>query len=71
MKTVGRFAGGMMIMAVISSLNTQIDKLIISKMLSLKEFGYYALAGTISQVPELLITPIAMAILPRMVKYTV
>ncbi len=71
LKTVGRFAGGMMIMAVISSLNTQIDKLIISKMLSLKEFGYYALAGTISQVPELLITPIAMAILPRMVKYTV
>ncbi|MBO9585948.1 MAG: oligosaccharide flippase family protein [Flavobacterium sp.] len=70
LKTVGRFAGGMMLMSIISSLNTQIDKLVISKLLSLKEFGYYALAGTLSQVPELIITPIAVAILPRMVKYS-
>lgn len=70
LKTVGRFAGGMMLMAIISSLNTQIDKLVISKLLSLKEFGYYALAGILSQVPELIITPIAVAILPRMVKYS-
>ncbi len=70
LKTVGKFAGGMMIMAIISSLNTQIDKLVISKILSLKEFGYYSLAGIISQVPLLIITPIAVAILPRMVKYS-
>ncbi|MDN3671917.1 oligosaccharide flippase family protein [Flavobacterium branchiarum] len=70
LKTVGRFAGGMMLMAIISSFNTQIDKLVISKLLSLKEFGYYALAGILSQIPELIITPIAVAILPRMVKYT-
>ena len=70
LKTVGRFAGGMMLMAIISSLNTQIDKLVISKLLSLKEFGYYALAGILSQVPELIITPIAVAILPRMVRYS-
>jgi O-antigen/teichoic acid export membrane protein len=70
LKTVGKFAGGMMLMAIISSLNTQIDKLVISKLLSLKEFGYYALAGILSQVPEMIITPIAMGILPRMVKYS-
>jgi O-antigen/teichoic acid export membrane protein len=70
LKTVGKFAGGMMMMAIISSLNTQIDKLVISKILSLKEFGYYALAGIIAQVPLLIITPIAVAILPRMVKYS-
>jgi O-antigen/teichoic acid export membrane protein len=70
LKTIGRFAGGMMLMAMISSLNTQIDKLVISKILSLKEFGYYSLAGILSQVPVLIITPIAFAILPRMVKYT-
>jgi O-antigen/teichoic acid export membrane protein len=70
LKTVGRFAGGMMIMAIISSLNTQIDKLVISKILSLKEFGYYALAGILSQVPELIITPIAVALLPKIVKCT-
>jgi O-antigen/teichoic acid export membrane protein len=70
LKTVGRFAGGMMLMAIISSLNTQIDKLVISKILSLKEFGYYSLAGIFSQVPVLIITPIAVATLPRMVKYS-
>jgi O-antigen/teichoic acid export membrane protein len=70
LKTVGRFAGSMMLMAIISSLNTQIDKLVISKILSLKEFGYYSLAGILSQVPVLIITPIAVAILPRMVKYS-
>ncbi len=70
LKTVGRFAGGMMLMAIISSLNTQIDKLVISNILSLKEFGYYSLAGIVSQVPVLIITPIAVAILPRMVKYS-
>lgn len=70
LKTVGKFAGGMMLMAIISSLNTQIDKLVISKILSLKEFGYYSLAGILSQVPVLIITPIAVAILPRMVKYS-
>lgn len=70
LKTVGQFAGGMMLMAIISSLNTQIDKLVISKILSLKEFGYYSLAGILSQVPVLIITPIAVAILPRMVKYS-
>ncbi|WAC41453.1 oligosaccharide flippase family protein [Pedobacter sp. SL55] len=70
LKTVGKFAGGMMLMAIISSLNTQIDKLVISKTLSLKEFGYYSLAGVLSQSPILLVSPIAVAILPRLVKYS-
>jgi O-antigen/teichoic acid export membrane protein len=70
LKTVGRFAGGMMLMAIMASLNTQIDKLVISKVLSLKEFGYYSLASVLSQVPVLIVTPIAFAILPRMVRYS-
>lgn len=70
LKTVGKFAGGMMLMAIISSLNTQIDKLIISKLLSLKDFGHYSLAGVLAQVPVLMITPIAVAILPKMVKFS-
>lgn len=68
LKTVGRFALGMMSMAIIASLNTQIDKILISKLLSLKSFGQYSLAGIISQAPEIIITPIAVAILPRMTK---
>jgi O-antigen/teichoic acid export membrane protein len=70
LKTVGKFAGGMMLMAIIASINTQIDKILISKMLSLKEFGYYSLAGILSQAPVIIITPIALAILPRLVKFS-
>ena len=68
LKTVGHFAGGMMLMAIISSLNTQIDKLVISKILSLKEFGYYSMASMLSQVPMMVISPMALALLPRMVR---
>jgi O-antigen/teichoic acid export membrane protein len=70
LKTVGRFAGGMMLMAIISSVNTQLDKLIISKFLSLKDFGLYSLAGILAQTPVLIITPIAVSFLPRIIKYT-
>lgn len=70
LQTVGSFAGGMMLMAIISSLNTQIDKLVISKVLSLKEFGYYSMASMLSQVPMMVISPIALALLPRMVRFS-
>jgi O-antigen/teichoic acid export membrane protein len=68
LKTVGKFAGGMMLMSIIASLNSQIDKILISKIFTLKEFGYYSLAGMLSQIPVIIITPIALALLPRMVK---
>lgn len=66
-KSVYKFAGGMMVMAIISSLNTQIDKLMVSKFLSLEDFGYYSISGIICQAPIILITPIAIAIMPKMV----
>ena len=68
LKTVGRFAGGMMLMAIISSFTSQVDKILISKLLPLKQFGYYSLASIVSQVPVIVITPIAIALLPRFVK---
>lgn len=68
LKTVGRFALGMMTMAILSSLNTQLDKIVVGKLLSLVEFGYYSLAGTLSQMPIIVITPIAIAILPTITK---
>jgi O-antigen/teichoic acid export membrane protein len=69
LRTVLGFAVGMMAMAIISSLNTQIDKLLVSKMLTLQEFGYYSLAGILSQASLIIITPIAMAVLPQMTKH--
>lgn len=68
-KTVGTFALGMMAMSIISSLNSQVDKLVVSKYLSLEQFGLYSLAGVISQISILVITPLSMAILPNLTKH--
>lgn len=58
------FAGGMLWISIISSINTQIDKLLVSKLFSLTDFGYYTLAGSLAQVPVALATPIAVAFYP-------
>jgi O-antigen/teichoic acid export membrane protein len=68
LKGIHRFALGMMGMAGISALNTQIDKLVTSKMLPLKDFAYYSLAQTLSQAPVLLTLPIAVAVLPSLTR---
>ncbi|SHM28282.1 Membrane protein involved in the export of O-antigen and teichoic acid [Chitinophaga jiangningensis] len=70
MKGLWGFALGMMAMGIISALNTQLDKLLISKILSLEDFGYYSLATTFAQVPVIFTTPIALAVLPQMTKLT-
>ncbi len=61
-----RYATGMAGMAVVMTLSTQTDKLVVSKMLSLEMLGYYTLAGTLSMVPSMLASPIATAIFPRL-----
>jgi len=64
LNTIWKFALGMMGIAFISAINIQIDKLVTSKILNLKSFGYYSLAATISQIPLLIATPIIVAIFP-------
>ena len=44
----------------------QTDKILLSKLLSLTEFGYYTLAATISGALYLLIQPIVQAWFPRL-----
>lgn len=64
-REVWRFAGGMMAIAFLSILLTQIDKLLLSRMLDLESFGYYTLATVVVSVIGLLITPITQAAYPR------
>jgi len=63
---VWKYAAGMMIMAILSALLIQTDKLVTSKLLSLSAFGYYSLASILSQTPLMLVTPIGIAILPKL-----
>lgn len=60
------YAAGMTGITLISTALTQADKLVVSRMLSLESLAYYALAGTLSQVPMLLTVPIANAVFPRL-----
>ena len=60
-----RYAAGMAGMAVVSTLLTQTDKLVVSKMLSLEMLGYYTLAGSLATVPLMLASPIASVIKVR------
>lgn len=62
---IWQFAGGMMLISVVAALNTQMDKLAISKLLSLENLGYYTLAISLSQGIIVLVNPIATALLPR------
>jgi O-antigen/teichoic acid export membrane protein len=65
LKPVLGYASGMMAMSVIAGVNTQLDRLVVSRLRPLDEFSYYSLAATLSQIPTVVTMPIAMALLPR------
>jgi len=64
-KHIWRFAGGMLLISLVASLNTQMDKLAISKFLPIESLGYYTLAVSLSMGILVLINPISTALLPR------
>lgn len=65
---VWKFAGGMMLTTVLAILLTQVDKILVSKLLSLELFGYYTLASTVAGLLYVVIAPITTAFYPRMVE---
>jgi len=65
---VWRFAGGMTGITLLALLLTQVDKLLLSRLLTLQEFGYYSLASMVAGALYLLITPISTALFPKMVQ---
>jgi O-antigen/teichoic acid export membrane protein len=60
------FAGGMFGTAVFGFLFGQADKLILSKLLTLEDFGVYSLASTVAGAIFVFVNPIAQAIQPRL-----
>lgn len=64
---VRRFAGGMMATTAVVLLLTQVDKVLLSRLLTLESFGYYALASAVAGVLMMLLGPITTAVYPRMV----
>lgn len=64
-----RFAGGMMGITFLALLLTQVDKILLSKLLSLSEFGYYALASTVAGGLYVLVGPVTQAWYPRLCEF--
>jgi O-antigen/teichoic acid export membrane protein len=65
LKQTWRFSAGMLGISILSTLLTQTDKILISKLVPLEQFGYYTLAVTTAGVLFVLIGPINNALLPR------
>ena len=65
LKQVWRFSAGMGGVAVSALIFTQLDKVILSKMLSLADFGAYALATVVVNGLYVFINPLFSAVYPR------
>lgn len=66
MRGLSRFASGMFITSILVLLLTQVDKLILSRLLQLSDYGYYILASTVAGGLYILISPISQAYYPRL-----
>jgi len=66
---IWKFAGGMMGITFFTMIFLQVDKLLVSKTLSLNEFGHYSLAATAAAILFMIVVPVTQAIYPKMVGY--
>lgn len=64
-KRIWRFSVGMGSVAVLGLILTQLDKVILSKILTLEDFGRYTLAGVVASGLFLLIVPMFNTMYPR------
>ena len=60
-----RFATGMTGISLVTILLTQLDKIILSKMLTLEMFGYYMLAFNVANALHNLVSPVFSALFPK------
>jgi O-antigen/teichoic acid export membrane protein len=65
-RNVRRFAVGMTGIVVVGLVLTQADKLLVSKLFSLRKFGYYALAWSVANVPIIIAGCVFNVAFPRM-----
>lgn len=64
-KRLWRYAAGFSAISILSLILTQTDKIILTRMLPLQEFGYYTVAGTLAGIILHSVAPIVNAVYPR------
>ena len=65
---IWKYAAAVSANAIIGVILTQIDKVILSRMLTLSMFGYYSLAATVGSAIWMIILPFNNAVFPRFVQ---
>lgn len=66
LRGIWRFAGGIFGITVLGMMLTQIDKVLLSKLLSLTDFGFYALAAMVAGALYMVVAPVTQAWYPRL-----
>ncbi|MFZ2171752.1 MAG: oligosaccharide flippase family protein, partial [Methylococcaceae bacterium] len=66
--SIWRYAAGMVSIAFLYILITQVDKILLSKLLTLEAFGYYSLAAIVATGLLSVVSPIATAFFPHFSK---
>lgn len=69
LRRIRRFAAGITGVAIISMLLTDLDKIVVSKMLPLEEFGYYSLAWRMASVLYMASGPVFAALFPALSRF--
>lgn len=62
------FARGMLGITALTIILAQVDKIILSKVLLLSEYGYYSLAATLAGAITMLVSPVAQAYYPKAIE---
>lgn len=65
LKSIWRFAAGMTAIGITGVLLMQVDKIVLSKILTLDQFGYYTLAFTIGSVIYMIVSPVSQSYFPK------
>ena len=65
LRDIWQYAAGMLAITLLALLLTQVDKILLSRLLSLEAFGYYALAAAVASGLYVMTSPIGAAFFPR------
>jgi O-antigen/teichoic acid export membrane protein len=65
LRRIWRFAAGVSGITVLAVMLTQLDKILLSRLLTLEMFGYYTLAGVVAMSLYRLTSPVFLALYPR------
>lgn len=66
LRRVWRFAAGMTGITLLSIVLTQVDKVVLSRVLALEQFGHYALAGAVALTVGRFTSPLFSVLFPRL-----